>query len=500
MATDRSSAPKPIDPKQKVAEYIELRSDGNARSLDQQLTILEWLAALEPAQRKKLRYPHGGGAFDPIAQMPSVRLEVALARFAEQDRLFWAQHDPAAFPWIPNTTSGDAWDPTLRAIEAAKNPWRAEPNAARPDYAGAKRALEAIQADEGSPCRRDATMALAVIAFREGAPERVFSLLGIQRGEIPVEGALYAGAAYLTLGDLERAEACYRGSVVNRGYVAELRGDFAAAERAYREGLEAGWHAVRPYAALRLTRLEKRLGKGEIRRLRESDHAGKIVLAKPSDFHARFPAIAAAIHASLGITRAPKPLSNGVIDGLRIATRRHGKDAGAPLPESVKTILRHDRNFTLFEGAGPLLEPLWSASKKVIPSANVEKLVRRALKHDDSTGLRALLRLPKEIPLWNDDADLPACIELSSPGDQSLFLYVGEPDASGEYPLARFDDQPELWVCNASLIHFVLEQAKDVVHCTTSFTRQLAAAKKRNAKHREGWSTHPDVQAVLATL
>lgn len=497
MAKDERAAPKRADLEEKVAKYMDLRSESG--SPEKQLAILEWLAALEPALRKKLRYPNGGGSFDPESEMPSVRLSIVLSRFAKEDRLFWAQHDPAAFPWIPNTTYGDAWDPCLRAIEAAKKRWRATKSPSRPDYAEAKRMLKAIWADEQSPYRRDVAQVLAVIALREGQPKQVFAAIGIEQGEIPREHALFAGAAYLALGDLDRAEACYSGSVVNRGYLAELRGDFATADRSYREGLQASWYAVRPYAELRVARLEQRLGKRELERLREGDQVGKIVLQGPADFHAQFPAIAAAVRKSLGISRKPKPLSEAAIDKLRIATNRHGDTKWAPLPESVKTILRHDRNFTLFEDGAPLLEPLWTSSKKV-PSVNVEKLVRRAVKHDDSTGLRALWRLPKDVPVWNDAADLPACIGLSSPGDQALFLYVGVPDASGEYPLARFDDQPELWISNASLIHFVLELAKDVVHCTSTFARPLAAAKKRNAKYREGWSKHPDVQAVLETI
>jgi hypothetical protein len=474
--------------KQKVAEYMELESPAK------RLAILEWLAALDPALRKRLRYPHGGSPFVPESEMGLRRFEIALSLFAAEDRLYWAQHDPAAFPFIPNTTLGEAWDPALRATEAATPRWRAKRGRA-PDYAEAKRRLEATVADGHPSHAREATKVLAVIALREDRPQHVFAHIGVTQGDIPVEHALYAGAAYLALGDTQRADACYSGSDVNRGFLAEQRGDVATADRLYRAGLEASWYAARPYAKLRLARLEQRVGKRNLERLR-TDASDKIVVKKPADFHTQFPAIAEALRAELGITSEPRPLSDAEIATIRIATKRHGGDESVELPESAKTILRHDRNFTLFEGATPLFEPLLRRREAPVPSVDVEQLVRAALKHDDTTGLRALAKLPKDVPVWNDADDLPACIELASPGDQKLFLYTSAPDAHGEYPVARFDDQPELWISAASLVHYVLEQAKTVVHCTIDFAALLKAAKKRNAKHAETFSTHPRVTAV----
>lgn len=492
MATTKntSGAPKLADLERKVAEYMKLESP------TRRLAILEWLAALEPALRKRLRYPNGGGRFDPESEMGLRRFEIALSLFAKEDRVYWAQRDPAAFPFIPNTTLGEAWDPSQRAIEGATKSWRAKTARVQPDYTEAKRLLQATLADQRGNFLREARQVLAVIALREDRPKQVFARIGVKQGDIPVEHALHAGAAYLALGDTKRAEACYTGSDVNRGFLAEQRGDFATADRLYRAGLEASWWAVRPYAKLRLTRLEQRVGKRELERLRKSDVGDKIVVAKLADFHAQFPAIAEALRADLGITSKKRPLSDAKIAKIRIATKRHGEGESVELPESAKTILRYDRNFTLFEGATPLFEPLMHERKKLVPSVDVEKLVRTAVKHDDTTGLRVLAKLPKKVPVWNDADDLPACIELASPGDQELFLYTGAPDAHGEYPIARFDDQPELWISAASLIHYVLEEAKSVVHCTIDFASLLKAAKKRNAKHEETFSTHPRVTAA----
>lgn len=485
---------RPADIKQKVAEYLDLESPAK------QLALLEWMAALEPAQRKHLRYPHGGGLLVPESLMSSTRFLLAASLFAKEDRKYWAQHDPAASPWVPNTTLGDAMDPSQRAIEAATKTWQPKKDKGHPDYAEAKRMLEAIAADESSGVKRDATHVLAVIALREGQPKQVFARLGIEQGEVPRDNALYAGAAYFALGDVERALACYTGSDVNQGFLAEARGDFAAADRFYRAGLEASWWAVRPYAKLRCARLEQRLGKRELERLRASDHEGKIVLEKLAEFHAQFPAIADALRESLRITSKKQPLSDAEIDEIRLATKRSGDGGSVGLPESAKTILRYDRNFTLFENATPLLAPLLKAAKKGATSVDVEKLVRSAVRQDDSTGLRALSKLPKDVPLWNDAADLPACIELASPGDQELFLYMGVADADGEYPVARFDDQPELWISDASLVHYILDAANDVVECKIDLVKAKKAAQKRNARHREGWSAHPKVQAVLAKV
>lgn len=488
------TSPKPTVIKAKIAEYMELKSPAK------QLAILDWLAALEPALRKQMRYPKGGGLFDLESQTANTRFILALSLFAKQDRIYWATHDPAAFPWIPNTTFGVAMHPSYLAIEAATKKWKPKKVRARPNYAEVTRQLEAFLASElYSLYHRDVTEVLAVIALRQGKPKQVFARLGIEQGVIPSDMALYAGAAYTALGDVERACACYKGINVNMGYLAEARGDFALADRLYREGLAASWLAMRPYAKLRLSRLEQRLGKRELERLRAADTQVKIVVRTPADFHAQFQAIADALRRKLGISRKKQPMSDSEIAKIRIETKRHSESKSIELPKSAKTILRYDRNFVLFKNATPLLQPLL-VKMKVVPSVNVEKLVRTAAKLDDSTGIRELSRLPKEIPLWNTDADLPACIELASPGDQMLLLYMGEPDANGEYPIARFDNQPELWISEASLIQVVLTETKELVHCGFEFAPLVKDARKRNAKHREGWSQHRDVTAILKKI
>jgi hypothetical protein len=306
--------------------------------------------------------------------------------------------------------------------------------------------------------------------------------------------------AYEQLGDRKRAlDWLDRGLFSTlKGLRAELLGEDETAIRDYLEALHWGkkvppWLA---YAKLRLRGMEARLGKPAVARLKkavsdeqEQTRTRKIVLKSIEEFHARFSDIAAAVRQYQGITTKPVPMSDEEIAKLRLPSLRGAASPTVPVPRSVRTILRTDRNFCLWEGAAPLL----AAMKPV----NVEKLVRRALRGED-TGLGPLARLPATVPVWTDAPDMPACIKLSSPGDQALLLYMGVPDADGEYPVARFDDQPELWISNASLVHYVLDAAKDVVSCKIDHVKAKKDAQKRNARYREGWSEHPTLKAALA--
>jgi len=107
------------------------------------------------------------------------------------------------------------------------------------------------------------------------------------------------------------------------------------------------------------------------------------------------------------------------------------------------------------------------------------------------------LKLPASKSVWNDDPTLPACIALSNPGVQRVFLYMGTPDEDGEYPVARADDQPENWISAASLVDHILEAAGAIVHCTVKVGARLDRARKRNRQHHEALSKHVDVEALL---
>jgi len=107
------------------------------------------------------------------------------------------------------------------------------------------------------------------------------------------------------------------------------------------------------------------------------------------------------------------------------------------------------------------------------------------------------LKLPASKSVWNDDPTLPACIALSNPGVQRVFLYMGTPDEDGEYPVARADDQPENWISAASLVDHILEAAGAIVHCTVKVGARLDRARKRNRQHHEALSKHVDVETLL---
>ena len=123
----------------------------------------------------------------------------------------------------------------------------------------------------------------------------------------------------------------------------------------------------------------------------------------------------------------------------------------APLPESLKRILLLDRNFSLKVGGAPLMAPVLESLARTgtIPSQNVDAIMRGwfATQFD---------RIPKDISLWMD-AGQPALVEISHSGDQRLFFYVSNLDGNGEYPLVRLTDEPELFLSEAHLPHYLFE-------------------------------------------
>ena len=184
-----------------------------------------------------------------------------------------------------------------------------------------------------------------------------------------------------------------------------------------------------------------------------------------------------------------------------IARFRNRTRPSCPLPESAKAILRYDRNFRLFGPGAPLLRPLLARPGQVVPSADIDRIVRREAFHERARSLFA--RLPAGVPVWNDDRALPACIELARPGDQRLFLYAGELDGEGEFPIARFDDEPCVWITEASLIHLVVDVAIESgvkIECSIDFEAQLKKAVRRHGKHQERWSRDPRVAQLVATV
>lgn len=281
-------------------------------------------------------------------------------------------------------------------------------------------------------------------------------------------------SAYLALGKDDAAKDALRidsqrgDSPTDRGFIAELDGDREAAIAAYLDRLETSLDIWRNYSAFRLKRLNvsaKELAPIKAQR-DAARNAGKIVISSTRDFHAKFNELADAIREDQKSSAPRRPMTDAEMTELRLPTLRHGSSPLVAVPRSMATILKYDRDFRLFAGAQPLLSP----GKPV----EIEKLVRKDFR----------IKLAANKPVWNDDPTLPACIGLSNPGDQRVFLYMGTPDEEGEYPVARYDDQPEVWISAASLIHHVLEAADAFVHCTFEFKKKLASARKRNTARR----------------
>jgi tetratricopeptide (TPR) repeat protein len=282
----------------------------------------------------------------------------------------------------------------------------------------------------------------------------------------------------------------------NQGYLYERLGEPEQAIVSYQAALR--WDRTDPYAKRRLAAAQAQAGVAS---------APVIRLKKPSDFHAQFAAIADSLRATLGSKRKRVPMAKAELDRIRLAARRSGGPAAAArsvgLPASVKTLLAYDRHFALWPDQVPLLGAIAgvagarAASGRIVPSADIDRLVRTDKYGPYAKGFR---KLPASVPVWNDDPSLPPCIPLHSPGDQLLFLYVGEADADGEYPIARYDDQPEVWVSEASLIHLVVESAIEAgvaIECAFDFEKLSRKAKKRNARHHEHLSDDPRVWAIV---
>jgi tetratricopeptide (TPR) repeat protein len=353
----------------------------------------------------------------------------------------------------------------------------------RGDYAGARARFKKVW------------QAPAIRSGTEGA---------MTRGQLQVNAATFEGVAAMLQGRLDDAAAALKQArrfdrqnssfLKNQGYLFEKLGNHEKAIASYREALD--WERDR-YTTRRLAIAEAQAGRPVV---------PVIELRRPSDFHAKFAEIAGALRAINKSKRAPQPVTEAALSGVRLAARRIDRK-GAPsvkLPKSVTTILRHDRNFALWPDHVPLLRSVLTAlgsksQRRVVRSADIDRLIRT----DKFTPYaKAFKKLPARVPVWNDDPKLPACIPLhSNPrGEQLLFLYVGKADEDGEYPIARYEDQPELWVEEASLIHLIVSEAVEAgvrIECAFDFEKLTKKAKQRNEIYDESPSNDARVQAIL---
>ncbi|MGD1840501.1 MAG: DUF5066 family protein [Thermonemataceae bacterium] len=198
----------------------------------------------------------------------------------------------------------------------------------------------------------------------------------------------------------------------------------------------------------------------------------KTVISTPPDFYS----LPKDIFSALNKNKDPVPLSTSEISEIRLAKNRVNSDT-VGLPKSIQTILAIDKNFTLNNKyfKEPLFKPFFDQmdEKKIVHSARISDELKRLFRGADLKG---------QDLLWNDIESMPSLIELYSPGDQGVYMYMGEVDDNNEFPIARYDDQPEVWISASSIIQYILSNTdvENLIKIEEDFNTRLIEAKKRN--------------------
>ncbi|TNE44127.1 MAG: DUF5066 family protein [Deltaproteobacteria bacterium] len=214
-----------------------------------------------------------------------------------------------------------------------------------------------------------------------------------------------------------------------------------------------------------------------------------LTLKHPTDFYKHFGTIAPEVNQN----QEPLPMSDEEIDKIQLTRWRNGAEA-VDVPPSVRTVLRYDRNFTLW-GGQPLLASLFRSEAPVVPSATIDEPLRWTLGP-------MFDGLPEDVPVWTSSHPMPGLHRITHGGDQWVYLYIGEPDELGEYPIARYDTQPEVWISNGSFIDYVVsamlyfKASFDITYCMDT---QAAQAQARNVVYtqQEWWDTNPQLKAYM---
>jgi hypothetical protein len=223
-----------------------------------------------------------------------------------------------------------------------------------------------------------------------------------------------------------------------------------------------------------------------------------IPLQNPTDFVANVEEIAAQINRNDN----PRPMSAREVSLLRLQRRRGESEETVPLPPSFSALLRVDRDFTFWDE--PLFGPTLDRREDgVFRSVTMTEFLRGPMFED----------FPEDEWLWND-AGQPALIPLYSPGDQGVYLYIGEADEHGEYPIARSSTEPSVWISESSLaVHAAADTSHDSdwnrvwsprsdaeLDLGEDLEGSLERAKERNASwvEQEWWAKNEAVEAYFA--
>lgn len=484
----------------KLARLAMLAEKTDAGAAKKAFDLLRELEAMD----RNLRTRFAEAGVDLRIERARFHIRLGEAAFRRQEPRYWARIDRSELPNVVMPIYDYNYAAANRALQSPAA--RPKAGATAPDYREAARELE--RAAKLAPgAHDDAPVMLATIALRAkeyATAARWLAPLAKSDDRVP---RFLLGIVRLHQQKWAEARALLRS--VKRMAVPVLTNlafaEFSLGNDAKAIDLLGQALVLEPkngYARFHLQRLAR---KGQstnavAARLRERDRV--ITIRTPREFYEKIGEIGEALRLRYNIRKAPAPLAKAKIDAIRIAKYRNRTTPTRPLPESAKAMLRYDRSFPLWgaEKREWILGPHLTKARGAVASLDIARIVR-------SEGLRkmkaanALRKLPLTVPVWNDDATLPACVEIASPGDQRVFLYVGEPDADGELPVARFDPEPCVWITDASLIQLVVRDAIEAgikIRCSIDFDAALARAIRRNRQHEERWSRHPLVTQALA--
>ncbi|MDJ1473147.1 DUF5066 family protein [Xanthocytophaga flava] len=201
---------------------------------------------------------------------------------------------------------------------------------------------------------------------------------------------------------------------------------------------------------------------------------------------------------NLNETLAPMPEEE--IERIRISQFRNGSGALMPLPESVKAILRYDRHFKIAKNYPPLLNYLLTSldANYRVPSVTITQLIRQ----DSLIGV-GLNSIPESLYIWHDTPDMPALLPVTHFGDQIVMLYITNLTKEGEYPVARFDNEPCVWISQSSLIDYVLSvtgKASDIQKADFEKKKKALSTKYKAFVKQEAFSQNPELTPYFNAL
>ncbi len=181
--------------------------------------------------------------------------------------------------------------------------------------------------------------------------------------------------------------------------------------------------------------------------------------------------LAFAIHNNDNDTPNPLPASD--IDALRMQHWRDRTDELVALTQSLKLLLAYDRDLCFGDRA---FFSLLFARRigTVIGSPTMTQVC-------SEDGMIGAGFEPKGDFAWTDGPDMPALVEFPLGAHQRVFMYIGEPDGEGEYPIVRFDNQPELWLTRGCLHDAIVRKVAG------SNGRQAAAEERNDRFLKREW-------------